>query len=72
MISIIAHKTTMEIPILNTLYGYKKKSYLKNYSGDIDINKLNNLSLRKVNKLKFRSMYLLNHLTEEDFCLKLP
>ena len=26
MISIIAHKTTMEIPILNTLYGYKKKN----------------------------------------------
>ncbi len=66
MISIIAHKTTMEIPILNTLYGYKKKTYLKNYSGNIDLNKLNNLSLRKVNKLKFPSIKILNHLTEEN------
>ena len=30
MISIIAHKTTMDIPIINTLYNDKKNSNFKN------------------------------------------
>ena len=66
MISIIAHKTTMEIPILNTLYNNKKSLDLRNYKNEVDINKLNNLSFRKVNKLKFPSVRILNHMPEKN------
>jgi len=50
IIKLIAHDTDMKIPIQNTLYeGFSKK--IK--TNKIDIKKLNNLNLTKVNKKKF-------------------
>lgn len=50
MIKIIAHDTTMEIPIFNSIYQ-NTKSYSLNTK--IDINKINNLNLKKVDEKKF-------------------
>ena len=52
MISIIAHKTTMDIPITNTLY-IDKRNHNNEYINEIDLKKLNKLSLSKVDKIKF-------------------
>ena len=50
IIKIIAHDTTMEIPIFNSIYQ-NTKSYSLNKN--IDINKINNLNLKKVDEKKF-------------------
>ncbi len=52
MISIIAHDTTMDIPIYNTLFDHDK-SHILNKSYSLDLNKLNNLSLKRVQFKKF-------------------
>ena len=52
MISIIAHKTTMDMPITNTLY-IDKRNHNNEYINEIDLKKLNRLSLSKVDKIKF-------------------
>ena len=59
MIKIIAHKTTMEIPIINTLNNDEmhKGNHLDQ---KIDINKLNNLNLNVVDKKKFPLVDILN------------
>ena len=59
MIKIIAHKTTMEIPIINTLNNDEmhKGNHLDQ---KIDINKLNNLNLNLVDKKKFPLVDILN------------
>ncbi len=63
MIKIIAHDTTMDIPIFNTLYyGYQKK--IK--SNKIDFEKLNNLNFNKAKKEKFPSLKILNILPSKD------
>ena len=64
MISIIAHKTTMDIPIFNTLYGNKK--YNKSISSKVEINKLNNLSLQNVDKIKFPVLKILEKLPNKS------
>ncbi len=62
MIKIIAHDTTMEIPIFNSIYNKKqKKSYLKK----INFNKLNNLNLNKINNKKFPLVNILKYLPKE-------
>ena len=54
---IIVHDTTMRVPIFNTLYfNYNKK--LK--SQKIDIDKLNNLNLKKINIKRYPMIKLLN------------
>ena len=50
MIKLIAHDTTMEIPIANTLYN---NHYKKNNFRIIDFKKLNNLRFKNVNRKKF-------------------
>ena len=65
MISIIAHRTTMEIPILNTLYTDKNNNN-NNLSNEVDIKKLNSLSLRKVDKIKFPVVNILNKLPNKN------
>ena len=50
MIKIIAHDTTMEIPIFNSIYQ-NNKTYKHNFN--IDINKLNNLNLEKIDINKY-------------------
>ncbi|WP_440914606.1 1-deoxy-D-xylulose-5-phosphate reductoisomerase [Candidatus Pelagibacter sp.] len=57
MIKIIAHDTTMEIPIFNSIYLDKKKYSFKN---DININIINNLNLKKVDTFKFPLIKILN------------
>ena len=50
MIKVIAHETTMKIPIFNTLYS----NYLKKLkSNEINLNKLNNLSLVKIDLKRY-------------------
>jgi len=64
MIKIIAHDTTMEIPIFNSLYyGYEKK---KIKSNKIDFYKLNNLNFNRANNEKFPSIKILNILPSKD------
>ncbi len=61
MLKIIAHKTTMEIPITNTLINDQilKKNF---HNPKIDINKLNNLKLNFVDRKKFPLVNILNNL----------
>ena len=65
MISIIAHDTTMDIPIYNTLF-YDNKSYILNNSYSLDLNKLNNLSLKNVQLKKFPVVKILNLLPSKN------
>ena len=50
MIKLIAHDTTMKIPIFNTLYYDVNKKYI---SKDLNILKLNNLEFLKIDKKKY-------------------
>ncbi len=64
MIKIIAHDTTMEIPISNSLYyGFQKKEIKSN---KINFYKLNNLNFDRVDKEKFPSIKILNVLPSKD------
>lgn len=65
MISIIAHETTMDIPIQNTLFGKDLKNN-NFFSKSVDIKKLNNLSLRKVDKRKFPVVEVLKNLPNQN------
>ena len=59
LIKIVAHETTMKIPIFNTLFhGTAKKFRTK----DIDVKTLNNLNFKKVNMKKFPMVKLLKYL----------
>ena len=59
MIKIIAHKTTMEIPISATLHGSESFFGIKNY---FDLNDFKNLKFMKANKKKFPLLNVLNHI----------
>jgi len=63
MIKIIAHDTTMEIPIFNSIYADKNK-IIK--TSEIDIQKLNNLNLKKMDLKKFPIVSVLNNLPKKD------
>ena len=63
MIKIIAHDTSMEIPIYNSL-PYKKNFILK--TKELDIKKLNNLNFQKVNYKKFPLVKILFKLPKSD------
>ena len=65
MISIIAHDTTMDIPIYNTLFD-DNKSHILNKSYSLDLNKLNNLSLNNVQLKKFPVVKILNLLPSKN------
>ena len=65
MISIIAHDTTMDIPIYNTLFDDNKSDIL-NKSYSLDLNKLNNLSLKNVQLKKFPVVKILNLLPSKS------
>ena len=62
MIKIIAHDTTMEIPIFNSIYQNKKSYTDKN---NIDIEKINNLNLQRVNISKFPLIKILDLIPEK-------
>ena len=63
MIKIIAHDTSMIIPIYNSLY-FKKKFTLK--TKEIDLKRLNNLDFRKVDYKKFPLVNILSNLPNSD------
>ena len=69
MISIVAHNTTMDIPIYNSLTKNNNVNIKKNLS-QIDLKKLNNLCLENVNLRKFSSVKILNKLPDKDSYLK--
>ena len=57
MIKIIAHETTMKIPIYNTLYF---NQYQKIKSKNLNIKTLNNLSFKKVSSKRYPMIKILN------------
>ena len=62
MIKIIAHDTTMEIPIFNSIYENKKKYHkIKNIDTDV----LNNLNFQRVNYKKFPLIKILDLIPEK-------
>ena len=63
MIKIIAHNTTMEIPIFNSIYGQKKISPELN---NLNIKKLNDLSLSRVNLKKFPLVNILKEIPKKN------
>ncbi len=56
MIKVVAHDTTMEIPIFNSIY-LNRKNFKKT---KINLNKLNNLNFSKVKSNKFPSIKILD------------
>ena len=67
MIKIIAHDTTMKIPIFNTLY-YDSDNKIK--SKDVDINNLNHLNFSQVDYKRYPLVNILRFLTEKIHCTK--
>ena len=63
MIKIIAHDTTMKIPIFNSIYLNKKK-FIK--SNEISFDKLNRLNFKKIDLNKFPSVKLLKNLPNKN------
>ena len=63
IIKLIAHDTDMKIPIQNTLYDDVSKNIQTN---KIDIKKLNNLNLNRVNKKKFPLVNILKNLPDKS------
>ena len=59
---ILAHDTSMRIPIFNTIYDNKK--FLK--TKDLDIKNLNNLNLKIIDKKKFPFIEILKFIPEEN------
>ena len=62
MINIIAHETTMDIPIFNSIYG--NREYFKKLN-KLNIPKLNNLQLNNVDKKKFPIIKILKNIPNE-------
>ena len=62
MINIIAHETTMDIPIFNSIYG--NKEYYKKLN-KLNVSKLNNLQLINVDKKKFPIIKILKNIPNE-------
>ena len=60
LIKIVAHDTTMKIPIFNTLYN-NSKNFL--YTDDLNIKKLNNLNLIKIKYDRYPMVKILNFLS---------
>ena len=65
IIKIIAHETSMKIPIFNSLY-YNTKSDILWKSKELDINLLNQLNLAKINSNQFQSVKLINFLPNKS------
>ena len=59
IIKIIAHDTSMKIPIFNSIYYGKNKNFI---SKQLNINLLNQLNFSKIDNKQFKSVKLLNYL----------
>ena len=64
LIKLIAHHTDMKIPIKKTLYD--NENYFLKSNSKIEIQKLNNLKLNKINLKKFPFVKLINSLPEQN------
>jgi len=64
LIKLIAHDTSMKIPIFNTIKSELNKTSLK--TKDIDIKKLNMLNLKKINEKKFPIVSILKLLPKRN------
>ncbi len=62
---IIAHETTMKIPIFNTLYSNKSYYHDSNFFS-LNLNILNNLNFSKVDHLRYPVIKLLNILPKKN------
>ena len=62
LIKIIAHDTTMQIPIFNTIFADDTKNF---FSNKIDITKLNTLNLKQVDVEQFPSIKIIRKLPEK-------
>ena len=60
---LLIHDTNMTIPIFNSIYFNTDK---KLKSKNIDIEALNNLSLKKIDNIRFPAIKILNNLSNED------
>jgi len=60
---LLVHDTNMIIPIFNSIYFNTDK---KLKSKNIDLEALNNLSLKKINNIRFPVVKILNNLSNED------
>ena len=63
MIKIIAHDTSMKIPIFNSIYSNENKIIKTN---KLSINKLNNLQFNTVNEKKFPLVKLISKFPKYD------
>ena len=59
----LIHDTNMAIPIFNSIYHESKKSIKSN---TLDINILNNLELKKIDKNRFPAIKIINKLTDRE------
>ena len=63
MLKLIAHDTTMTVPIFNTIYHQGEKNLKTN---KINFSNLNNLNLKEVNNKKFPLISILDSLPSKD------
>ena len=63
MIKLIAHDTTMQIPIFNSIYNKGEKQYS---SKKLNIKLLNNLDLKKISDQKFPVVKILKKIPKND------
>ncbi len=63
MIKLVAHDTTMKIPIFNTIYENGQKRFKSN---KIDFTKLNNLNLLNINERKYPLINVIKYLPSKD------
>jgi 1-deoxy-D-xylulose-5-phosphate reductoisomerase len=59
----LIHDTSMTIPIFNSIYLNTNKKFK---SKKIDIDTLNNLDLKKIDKIRFPVLKILNNMNEKD------
>jgi 1-deoxy-D-xylulose-5-phosphate reductoisomerase len=64
MSKLIVHDTDMRVPIFNTFYDYKNKP--KIFKKEIDLEKLNKLDLKKIDKFSFPLVKLLDFMPKKD------
>ena len=64
LIKLLAHNTNMMIPIFNSVFNSDRKLNFLNKK--IDINKLNNLELQKVNKNNYPIIKIIKYLPKKD------
>jgi len=63
-IKMLAHETNMDIPIFNSIYDFPSKNFYK--TKDLNIDKINKLSLSKPNIRKFKTLNLLKLIPSKD------